>query len=157
MDWFVRAFIKSSLVWLSCAVLVALSMAFVPTLVVYRTAHLHLGLLGFVTQLIYGVALHVIPRFFGQPLVYRRLGAVQFWTAEIGVAALVTGFFLRVHGVSIASALIAAGGLASAIGAGCFVVNMWRTIDASPMSKVRATHESNAQRGLPTLPQPDAH
>jgi cbb3-type cytochrome oxidase subunit 1 len=153
MDWFVRAFLKGSLVWLSAAVLLALAMALVPTLTVYRTAHLHLALLGFVAQMIYGVALHVVPRFFGQPLVYRRAAEVQFWAAQSGLAALALGFILRVHGVAIAGGLIAAGGLLSAIGAGCFVVNLWRTIDASPMS---AVHQK-AAKGLPTLPQADAH
>ncbi|MBX3132458.1 MAG: hypothetical protein KF689_03575 [Gemmatimonadaceae bacterium] len=146
MDWFVRAFIKSSLVWLSLAVLLALAMALVPTLTVYRTAHLHLALLGFVAQMIYGVALHVIPRFFGQPLVYRRAAEVQFWAAQSGLAALALGFITRVHGFAAASALIATGGILSALAAGCFVVNLWRTIDASPMA---AVHQRVRQAGLP--------
>ena len=73
MDWFVRAFLKASLVWFSLAVLIALAMALFPMLTVYRVAHLHIALLGFVTQMIYGVALHVIPRFVGQPLVHHRV------------------------------------------------------------------------------------
>jgi cbb3-type cytochrome oxidase subunit 1 len=153
MDWFVRAFLKSSLVWLSCAVLLALTMAFVPTLTAYRTAHLHMALLGFVAQTIYGVALHVVPRFFGQPLVHRRLAEVQFWAAQSGLTLMAVGFIMRVHGVAVAPTLIAMGGTLSAIGAGCFVVNIWRTIDASPMSAVHA----KTAKGLPTMPQPDAH
>jgi cbb3-type cytochrome oxidase subunit 1 len=153
MDWFVRAFLKGSLVWFSLAVLLAVAMAIVPTLTVYRTAHLHIALLGFVTQMIYGVALHVIPRFFGQPLVYRRMAEVQFWTAQVGLTALAAGFVLRIQGAVGASSLVATGGLLSAIGAACFVINIWRTIDASPMSQVHAKQA----RGLPTLPQADAH
>ena len=153
MDWFVRSFLKGSLVWFSLAVLLAVAMALVPTLAMYRTAHMHIALLGFVTQMIYAVALHVIPRFFGQPLVYRRMAEVQFWTAQVGLTALVAGFAFRITGVTGASALVASGGMLSAIGAACFVINIWRTIDASPMSKVHA----KAARGLPTLPQPDAH
>jgi hypothetical protein len=61
MDWFVVVpFSRASLVWFSLAVVLAVAMAIVPTLTVYRTAHLHMALLGFVTQMIYGVALHVI-------------------------------------------------------------------------------------------------
>ena len=153
MDWFVRSFLKGSLVWFSLAILLAVAMAIVPTLAMYRTAHLHIALLGFVTQMIYGVALHVIPRFFGQPLVHRRMAEVQFWTAQIGLTGLAAGFALRIHGAMGASALVATGGLLSAIGAACFVINIWRTIDASPMSQVHAKQA----RGLPTLPQPDAH
>lgn len=152
MDWFVRSFLKASLVWFSLAVAVALAMALHPPLTVYRTAHLHVALLGFVTQMIYGVALHVIPRFFGQPLVYRRMAETQFWTAQAGLAMLALGFVARIDGWPLASATVAAGGLASAVGAACFVINLWVTMDASPMRAVNATG-----RSMPTLPQADAH
>ncbi|MCC7002802.1 MAG: cbb3-type cytochrome c oxidase subunit I [Gemmatimonadaceae bacterium] len=152
MDWFVKYFIKSSLVWFSLAVALAVTMALVPALTVYRTAHLHMALLGFVTQMIYGVALHVIPRFFGQPLVHRRAAEVQFWAAQSGLLLLVTGFATRVHVLPMALAALALGGVLSAIGAGCFVVNLWRTIDASPMSRINATG-----RRVPLMPQADAH
>ncbi|MEX2180728.1 MAG: cbb3-type cytochrome c oxidase subunit I [Gemmatimonadaceae bacterium] len=153
MDWFVRAFIKASLLWFSSAILLGVAMALVPSLTVYRTAHLHLAFLGFVTQMIYGVALHVVPRFFGQPLVHQRMAEFQFWFAQSGLALLASGFALRVHALAVAPALLAAGGLLTAAGAGCFVVNLWRTIDASPMAAVRA----RGGRPLPTLPQEDAH
>ena len=152
MDWFVRSFLKASLVWFSLAVAVALVMAVYPPLTVYRTAHLHVALLGFVTQMIYGVALHVIPRFFGQPLVHRRMAEAQFWTAQAGLTLLVVGFVARINGWPLASATIAAGGLASAVGAACFVINLWVTMDASPMRAVNAKG-----RALHTLPQADAH
>lgn len=151
MDWFVRAFIKASLSWFSAAILLALAMALEPSLARYRTVHLHLALLGFVTQMIYGVALHVIPRFFGQPLVHRRLAELQFVAAQVGLAALALGFALRVHAVAVAPLLMAIGGLASALGAACFVVNLWRTIDASPMSAVHA----RGGRPLPTMASDD--
>lgn len=152
MDWFVKYFIKSSLVWFSLAVALAVTMALVPALTVYRTAHLHMALLGFVTQMIYGVALHVVPRFFGQPLVNRRAAEVQFWAAQSGLFLLVSGFAARVHAFPVAPVALALGGAISAIGAGCFVVNLWRTIDASPMSRINATG-----RPVPLMPQSDAH
>lgn len=153
MDWFVKHFLKASLAWFSAAVLLALLMALVPTLAMYRTAHLHLALLGFVTQMIYGVALHVVPRFFGQPLVSQRMAEIQYWSAQSGLLLLVLGFVGRIHGFGPASAMIAVGGSLSALGAACFVINLWRTMDASPMNAVRA----RPGRPLTTLPQPDAH
>ena len=152
IDWFVKAFLKAALLWFSAAILLAVAMALVPSLIVYRTAHLHMGLLGFVTQMIYGVALHVIPRFFGQPLLYPRLAGVQFWTAQTGLLGLVLGFGFRTHGWGAAPALLAAGGLLSATAAGCFVVNIWRTMDASPMSSI-----NSSGKPLPLMPQADAH
>lgn len=153
MDWFVRAFLKASLVWFSLAVAIALAMALWPMLTVYRTAHLHIALLGFVTQMIYGVALHVIPRFFGQPLVHPRMAEIQFWTAQAGLVLLAAGFVGRINGWPLSGAGIGAGGVLSAVGAFCFVVNLWRTMDASPMAAVRA----RGGRPLTTLPQADAH
>ena len=152
IDWFVKAFLKAALLWFSAAILLAVAMALMPSLIVYRTAHLHMGLLGFVTQMIYGVALHVIPRFFGQPLLYPRLAGVQFWTAQAGLIGLVLGFVFRALGWGSAPALLAAGGLLSATAAGCFVVNIWRTMDASPMSSI-----NSSGKPLPLMPQADAH
>ena len=114
MDWFVRAFIKSSLAWLAAGVTIGLAMALYPPLAVYRLAHLHLNLLGFVVQIIYGVSMHVVPRFFGQPLVYRRMAEAQYWLAQAGVVLLVTGFTLRVPGITGATVCLIAGALASA-------------------------------------------
>lgn len=152
MDWFVRAFLKASLVWFSLAVTIALAMSLFPLLTVYRVAHLHVALLGFVTQMIYGVALHVIPRFVGQPLVHRRMAEVQFWAAQAGLTLLASGFVSRVNGWPLSSPTVAAGGLLSALGAACFVVNLWVTMDASQM------HAINAKgRKVPVLPQADAH
>ncbi len=150
MDWFVRAFLKASLVWLSLAVGLAAAMAVAPSLLIYRTAHLHLALLGFVTQMIYGVALHVIPRFFGQPLLYPRLAMVQFWCAQVGLAALASGFATRVHIWSGAYALLAIGGTLSATAAGCFVVNLWRTMDAEPMRAVQERAAAQPSRVMPS-------
>lgn len=150
IDSFVRAFLRSSLVWLSLAILLALAMALWPSLAVYRTAHLHMALLGFVTQMIYGVALHVIPRFFGQPLVHPRLGGVQFWCAQAGLALLASGFALRVHGVSVSQAMLAAGGLLSATAAGCFVANLWRTMDAATMREIHARAAAHPSRVMPS-------
>jgi hypothetical protein len=154
IDWFVTWFLKGSLLWLAASVVVAVAMALDPMLTVYRTAHMHMALLGFVTQMIYGVALHVIPRFFGQPLVHRRLAEAQFWLAQAGLAMMVAGFVGRIHGaVAPAAWLLGVGGTASALAASCFVVGIWRTMDASPMRRVN-------RRGKPIsaiLPQADAH
>lgn len=148
MDWFVRAFLKSSLLWLAAGVTLGVAMALFPSLSVYRVAHLHLNLLGFVVQMIYGVSLHVIPRFFGQPIVYRRLAGAQFWLAQAGLLMLAPGFALRVAGAGAATPLIVAGALASATAAYFYIVNLWATINASPMQATRARG-----RAVPLAPQ----
>lgn len=156
MDWFVKKFLQSCLVWFGAGVTVGVLMALFPMLTVYRTAHLHLLLLGFVAQIIYGVALHVIPRFFGQPLVHRILGYWQWWAAQVGVAFLILGFVGRIRGWGGAELLLAAGATASATAAYLFIFNLWRTMSRAkvhvlPMGPPRA----EAKPRIPLMPQPD--
>ncbi|HUF49370.1 MAG TPA: hypothetical protein VMN60_00965, partial [Longimicrobiales bacterium] len=75
MEPFVRRFIRSSLVWLGAGVLLGLWLSVDPAAVIYRPAHMHANLLGFVSMMIFGVAYHVLPRFTGNALRSRR-GAV---------------------------------------------------------------------------------
>ena len=133
MDWFVRSFLKASLLWFALGAGLGLAMAINPSLAVYRTAHLHINLLGFVGQMLYGVSLHVVPRFFGHPLVYQRLAVAQFWLAQPGLALLAGGFALRVTGTAYAGAAIVTGAAFSTLAAGCYIVNLWATINASTM------------------------
>lgn len=129
MDWFVRRFLKASLAWLALGVSLGIAMAIVPTLAVYRTAHLHMNLLGFVSMMIFGVAYHVIPRFTGHPLHSRRLAGAHWWTSNVGLALFVGGLALRAGGVAWGEAPIAIGAIGAATGAYLFVYNLWRTID----------------------------
>ena len=72
MDWFVKAFLKASLAWLVAGVTIGVAMGIHPLWTLYRVAHMHIVLLGFVAMMIFGVAYHVIPRFTGYPLHSRR-------------------------------------------------------------------------------------
>ena len=138
MDWFVTSFIKASLVWLGLAVSLGVAMAAHPAWVMYRTAHLHMALLGFVTMMIFGVAYHVIPRFTGNPLHRRRLATVHWWVANGGLAVLVAGFVARAHAPTSAIPMLATGGILVATGAYLFIYNLWRTIDARPVPRPAA-------------------
>ena len=130
MDWFVKAFLKSSLGWLALGVTLGGAMAIQPGWIVYRPVHVHMNLLGFVTMMIYGVAYHVIPRFTGHPLHSRRLAGVQWWLANIGLAIMAVGFAMRARGgLDVATAVLGVGGVMSAAAAYGFVYNLWRTID----------------------------
>ena len=129
MDWFVKAFLKASLAWLGLGVSLGLAMAVHPAWAVWRTAHLHMNLLGFVTMMIFGVAYHVIPRFTGHPLAMPRLAGVHWWTSNVGLALFSVGLGLRGHAIAGAALPVALGGLLSALGAYFFIANIWRTID----------------------------
>ena len=129
MDWFVKRFVKASLTWLGLGVTLGVAMAVRPEWIIYRPAHVHMNLLGFVAMMIFGVAYHVIPRFAGHPLHNRRLAAVHWWVANLGLAALVVGFIARPAMQRPAALVLAAGGALAASGAYVFIYNLWRTID----------------------------
>jgi len=131
MDWFVKAFLKASLAWLAAGVSLGIVMAVDPAWAVYRTAHLHMTLLGFVAMMIFGVAYHVIPRFTGNPLHNRRLAEVHWWLANGGLALFVLGLALLPNTMysTPARIIVGVGGILSAAAAYLFVYNIWRTID----------------------------
>jgi cbb3-type cytochrome oxidase subunit 1 len=142
MDWFVKAFLKASLAWFAAGVSLGVGMAVHPAWAIYRAAHLHMNLLGFVTMMIFGVAYHVIPRFTGHALHSRRLAGVQWWLANGGLLLFVGGLALLPHTMFGAPArvIVAAGGIVSAAAAYAFVYNIWRTIDGvSPQPRAAST------------------
>jgi len=138
MDWFAKAFLKSSLAWLGLGVTLGVGMAMQPLWIIYRPAHLHLNLLGFVTMMIYGVAYHVVPRFTGHPLHARRLAGWHWWISNVGLASMVVGFLLRPHAPGAGGPLLAVGGTLSALGAYAVIYNVWRTIDGRAPAAARA-------------------
>lgn len=145
MEPFVRNFVRASLIWFGTGVLIGVSMAFWPAeALVYRTAHIHANLLGFVSMMIFGVAYHVMPRFSGNPLHSRRLAALHLWVANIGLAMLVGGWIGRVWVPQEATVALRAGAAVSAIGAGLFIHNIWRTLGAAPRA---ATKKPASPRG----------
>lgn len=153
MDWFVKAFLKASLAWLAAGVSLGLAMAMHPAWAVYRTAHLHMNLYGFVAMMIFGVAYHVIPRFTGHPLHSRRLAVAQWWLANVGLAVFVTGLAMLPDTAFGAAArvVVAAGGLVAATAAYVFVYNIWRTIDGHPAARRASSRVQQASlaRRLP--------
>jgi cbb3-type cytochrome oxidase subunit 1 len=129
MDWFVKAFIKASVAWLTVGVTIGVAMGAYPAWTVYRLAHMHTVLLGFVTMMIYGVAYHVIPRFAGFPLYSRRAATYHWWLSNIGLLVLASGFIVRVRNPALGTPMVALGGGLSAIGAYTFAYVLWRTMD----------------------------
>jgi cbb3-type cytochrome oxidase subunit 1 len=66
-------------------------------------AHAHMMLAGFVGMMVFGVGLHVLPRFTGRNLFSERLADAQFVLVNVGLVAMVLGWL---------------GGARSAVGAG---------------------------------------
>jgi cbb3-type cytochrome oxidase subunit 1 len=79
-------------------------------------------LVGFVGMMIFGVGLHVLPRFTGHELFSERLADVQFWIANIGLVAMVSGWLAGAHTVA------AAGGALLWLGFALFALNVVLTV-----------------------------
>lgn len=70
-------------------------------------AHAHLMLVGFVGMMIFGVGLHVLPRFTGRTLFSERLADAQFVFANVGLLAMVIGWLATFTGpVRVGGALL---------------------------------------------------
>lgn len=89
-------------------------------------AHGHLMLLGFVAMMIYGVALHTLPRFANKPLYSERLANVQLVLANAGLVVLVVGWIGYWGPVRLVG-----GGLAW-LAMVAFAYNIYRSVAARP-------------------------
>jgi len=154
MDWYVRAFLKASLAWLAMGVTLGVAMAAHPVWTVYRLAHVHMMLLGFVTMMIFGVAYHVIPRFAGFPLHSRRAAVWHWWISNAGLIGMVAGFTTRAQGATWATVVLATGGTLSAIGAYLFVYLLWRTIDGPAKIRAATKRARSVTEGTTGAPVP---
>ena len=85
-------------------------------------AHAHLMLVGFIGMMIFGVGLHVLPRFTGRNLFSERLADVQFWLANLGLLAMVLGWLFAMRSAS------AAGGAALWLSFALFALNVTATV-----------------------------
>ncbi len=89
-------------------------------------AHAHLMLLGLVLMNIYGIGLHVLPRFAGYALRSEHLAWAQFWLANAGLPLMVAGW------LALVPALVLVGGAASAAAMLAFGVNIVFTVRLAP-------------------------
>lgn len=124
---YVRGFIRASLVWFAIGILIGVTMAFWPAgHIVYRPAHAHANLLGFVSMFIFGVAYHVLPRFVGRPLPSERMAMAHLWTQNAGLVLLVGGWLAGPTWTAAGRLLLVAGAAVSLVGVALFIVNAWR-------------------------------
>ena len=146
MEWFIKAFIRASLLWFAGGIILGVGMAIEPAWSAYRPAHAHMNVVGFLTMLVFGVGYQLLPRLFGHPLRSPRLAVAHLFLANAGLAGLVLGFLLRPRWFEEARWVIAGGGTLFTIGALFWVWNLWRTFDAAD-----ARQRQKTGRELPTL------
>src|SRR5687768_14521322 len=150
MDWFVKAFIRASLVWFALGIILGLAMAMQPAWVIYRPAHAHMVVAGFITMMVFGVGYQLLPRLFGFALHSRRLAIAHWWLGNLGLGGMVAGFFATPHVGARAAWVTGSGGILFATGALAFVYNMWRTFDKADARQRERIVVALRERGLPT-------
>ena len=147
MDWFIKAFIRASLLWFAGGILLGVAMAAHPAWIIYRPAHAHMNVVGFLTMLVFGVGYQLLPRLFGHPLHSRRLAIWHLFLANFGLGAMVAGFMAWPHSLALGHAFTAGGGTLFTIGASFWIWNLWHTFNAADeRARLRA------QSGRSTLP-----
>ena len=149
MEWFVKAFIRASLAWFAGGILLGIAMAVHPAWIIYRPAHAHMNVVGFITMMVFGVGYQLLPRLFGHALHSRWLAVAHWWLANGGLAGMVLGFLLTPRLGSSGYTITATGGVLYAAGALGFVYNMWRTFDAAD-ERSRQRAMARVERVLPT-------
>jgi cbb3-type cytochrome oxidase subunit 1 len=151
MDWYVKAFIRASLIWFTIGITLGLAMAIHPQWVIYRPAHAHMNVVGFLTMMVFGVGYQLLPRLFGDRIHSRPLAIAHWWLANGGLALMVTGFILAPH-IGVRSAPVTAtGGALFSIGAFTFVYNLWRTFNAGETRRRQSEAQTASKRSLTTL------
>ena len=151
MDWYIKAFIRGSLLWFAAGIVLGIGMAISPSWLIYRPAHAHMIVAGFLTMLVFGVGYQLLPRLFGHPLHSTRLAVAHLYLANLGLVGLVVGFLSRPHSAPIGRSALAGGGLLFAAGVGCWVWNLWRTFDAADVRQRART--AGGRPSLPTAPE----
>ena len=149
MEWFIKVFIRASLLWFAAGIVLGVGIAIHPPWIIYRPAHAHMNVVGFLTMLVFGVGYQLLPRLFGHPLYSRRLAVAHLFLSNLGLLGLVTGFLVRPRGGMAARWSMASGGALCAVGAALWVWNLWRTFDAADARQRQRTQAD--QRQLPTL------
>lgn len=105
MDGFAKAFLLTSLLWLSIGTTLGLTMAghdaahggeWGSRLVfLLLPSHAHLLLLGWLSQLVFGVGYHLIPRIGGSLIRWPRMAWWHFALAQAGLAGMATGYVFK--------------------------------------------------------------
>lgn len=149
MEWYIKAFIRASLLWFLSGIVLGLALAWHPPWVIYRPAHAHMNVVGFLTMLVFGVGYQLLPRLFGHPLHSQRLAVAHLFLANAGLGGLVAGFFLQPTRPDLARWTLAGGGALYATGAICWVYNLWRTFNAAD-ARQRA-RDASGKTQLPTM------
>lgn len=118
-------FVKLALIYFLLGGLVGLALLWTPGLLPGNPwrVHGHLMLVGFTSMMIFGIALHVLPRFSGRTLYSEKMADWQFWSVNVGLWLMSLGWLLDFPRL-----LVGGGGVLELLGFGLFGYNLARTM-----------------------------
>ena len=119
-----RLFVTLSLIYALIGGLLAIAWLYKPGLIPgdIPQLHGHIMLMGFIAMMIYGVGLHVLPRFSGHPLFSERMANWQLYVCNAGLWLLSAGW------LGSPKILLTIGGVISWVGMGMFAINIMLTV-----------------------------
>lgn len=128
-----RLFVSIALVYGLLGGLVAILRLIDPALIPGNVPrmHGHIMMLGLILMMVYGIALHVLPRFGGFPLYSERMADWQLYLANAGLPLMIVGWLTMSDGWVIGGGLLSYGAII------LFGLNMILTVKA----KRPASHE----------------
>lgn len=127
-----KNFIRASMIYLLLGSTLGVSFLVRPELTgIFRTVHVHLNLIGWVSMMIFGVGYHILPRFSGKPLYSEILASLHFWLINIGLIGMSLFIPLAyLQRASLFSFLIILSGVLELVAMYLFVYNLWQTMQA---------------------------
>lgn len=121
-----RLFVTAALLYGLLGGLIGIARLLDPTLIPGNVPRLHghIMLLGFILMMVYGIALHVLPRFGGFPLYSERMANWQLYLANAGLPLMIAGW------LTWRDSLVLAGGTLTYGAIALFGLNMALTVRA---------------------------
>jgi hypothetical protein len=119
----------------------------------YRIVHAQLNIFGFTGLLISGIAYYLVPRFFGRPLRWPKLAAIQVWLLAVGISATALAWTWRIErGGGSGLIIVAQGMVALSFVLLGLIVSGTLAFDKSPHTISAVPIVSHFRRAQPPLP-----
>lgn len=91
MDKYPKMFVRWAIIYLLIGTLLGFLMGVnMINRSMFRFAHIHINLLGFMAMIVCGIAYHILPRFNARPLKWPGLVSYHFYLANIGLIGMVS-------------------------------------------------------------------
>ncbi|MEK6576634.1 MAG: DUF1858 domain-containing protein [Nitrospirota bacterium] len=147
MDKYPKMFIRWAIIYLLIGTIIGFLMGVnMINRSVFRFAHIHINLLGFMAMIVCGIAYHILPRFNARPLKWPGLVSYHFYLANIGIIGMVSSQTLALaSGLLIFSILFHLASTLMVLSIIFFVANIYGLL-TDPKPKAEPEKAANNQK-----------